>query len=51
MLDLVFVDDTDIISSLGITTRLGNSDHLSIELTLDGSLGMVLRETSIEATM
>ena len=38
VLDLVFVDDIDIISNLEITTRLGNSDHLSIELTLDDSL-------------
>lgn len=38
MLDLVFVDDIDIISNLEITTRLVNSDHLSIELTLDDSL-------------
>ena len=37
VLDLVFVDDTDIISNFEITTRLGNSDHLSIEPTLDDS--------------
>lgn len=35
ILDLCFVDNIDIIKKLEITTRLGNSDHLSIELDLN----------------
>ena len=32
--DLCLIDDTDLIKNLEITTRLGNSDHLSIEVEL-----------------
>ena len=34
VLDLCLIDDTDLIKNLEITTRLGNSDHLSIEVEL-----------------
>lgn len=35
VLDLVFVDTLDFIKNVEITARLGNSDHLSIELEID----------------
>lgn len=38
VLDLVLADSVDLIKKVEITARLGNSDHLCIEIELDTSI-------------